>query len=85
VLAAELPEVALHPPEGTFLAWLDCGGLGVDDPAAFFLEHARVAVSDGPAFGAGNEDFVRLNLATSGSLLDRILDTMVAAVRRTRT
>ncbi len=37
----------------TYLAWLDCRELGLaDGPQAFFLERARVALSDGAAFGA---------------------------------
>jgi cystathionine beta-lyase len=80
-LAAEVPEVACGLPEATFLAWLDASGLGVDDPARFFLERARVALSDGPGFGAGSEQRVRLNFATSRAVLERIVGAMGAAVR----
>ena len=45
-----------------------------------FLKHARVALSDGPPFGAGYGSFVRLNFATSRALLEQILDAMTAAV-----
>ncbi len=79
LIAAELPEVAYRPPEATFLAWVDCGGLGVDDPATFFLQHAGVALSDGPPFGAGNEQHVRFNFATSRALLEQIVRAMGAA------
>jgi cystathionine beta-lyase len=81
VLASDLPELTWSPPEGTYLAWIDCAGLGVDDPATFFLDHARVAVNDGPPFGLGAEQHVRLNFATSRALLERILDAMSTAVR----
>ena len=40
-----------------------------------------VAVSDGPPFGPGCEQFVRLNVATSRALLERIVGAMGAAVR----
>jgi cysteine-S-conjugate beta-lyase len=79
LLAAELPEIAHHPPEATFLAWLDCSALGVDDPARCFLDHARVALSDGPPFGAGNEQQVRLNFATSRAILEQIVHALGAA------
>ncbi len=81
-MAAELPEVVYRPPEGTYLAWLDCTGLGLDDPARFFLGRSRVALSDGPPFGTGNEHRVRLNFATSRALLERIVQAMGAAVRQ---
>ena len=78
-LAEHLPGVAWHRPEATFLAWLDCAGLDRDDPARWFLDDARVALSDGPPFGAGNEQRVRLNFATSRALLGRIVEAMASA------
>jgi cystathionine beta-lyase len=80
-LAAELPGVQCHAPEATFLAWIDCRALGLDDPARFFLDHGRVAVSDGPPFGHGFEQFVRLNFGTSRELLEQVLRAMGDAVR----
>ena len=71
-------------PEATYLAWLDCSQLGVEDPARFFLEQARVAVSDGPAFGSGYEQHVRLNFATSSALLEQIVGAMGSAWRTRR-
>jgi cystathionine beta-lyase len=80
-LADRLPEgIRIDGPEATFLAWLDCSALALDDPAAFFLHEAKVALSDGGQFGAGHEQFVRLNFATSLDILDRILDAMTEAV-----
>ncbi len=80
-VAVELPGVRCRAPEATFLAWLDCSALGLDDPARFFLDRARVAVSDGPPFGPACGQHVRINFATSRTLLDRIVHTMGAAVR----
>lgn len=82
LLATQLPGVACRMPEATFLAWLDCAALGLDDPARFFLDVARVAVSDGPPFGPGCEQYVRCNFATSRSLLEQIVTAMGDAVRR---
>jgi len=81
LLADGLPDIAYRPPEATFLAWLDCSGLGQDDPARFFLDHARVALGDGSPFGTGYGSFVRLNFATSRTLLEQIVEAMAAAVR----
>jgi len=81
LLAAELPEVTHRLPEATYLAWLDCSNLGLEDPARFFLDHARVALSDGPPFGTGNDHFVRLNFATSRRLLDQMVHALAASVR----
>jgi cysteine-S-conjugate beta-lyase len=66
LLAEELPSVRWHPPGATYLAWLDCRGLGLaGDPAEQFLVRARVAVNSGPTFGTGGEGHVRLNFATA--------------------
>jgi cystathionine beta-lyase len=81
-LAADLPGVTCRAPEATFLAWLDCRALGLDDPARFFLEEAKVAVSDGPPFGPGCEQQVRLNYGTSRAVLDQVIDAMATAARR---
>lgn len=82
LLASELPPVGYRPPDATYLAWLDCADLGLDDPAGWFLEHARVALNDGPPFGAGSAQWVRLNFGTSRALLEQIVARLGAAVRR---
>jgi cystathionine beta-lyase len=82
LLADRVPAVAYRLPEATFLAWLDCAALGLDDPARFFLDRARVAVSDGPPFGPGCDQFVRCNFATSRSLLEQIVTAMGSAVEQ---
>ena len=81
LLAAGVPAIGYQPPEATFLSWLDCAALGFDDPARFFLDNARVAVSDGPPFGPRCEQYVRCNFATSRALLERIVGAMGDAVR----
>lgn len=83
-LAAEVPEIGYRMPDATYLAWLDCTGLGVPDPAGWFLDRARVALNDGASFGSGYEGFVRLNFATSRALLDEIVGALAAAVRASR-
>lgn len=81
LLADELPDVGFRMPDATYLAWLDCTALDLGDPAGFFLEHARVALNDGPPFGTGSDAFVRLNFGTSRALLERIVAAMGASVR----
>jgi len=63
-----------HPPEGTYLYWLDFRHTGLgDDPAAWLEGHARVKLSPGPLFGPGGAGFARLNFATTPGILDEIL------------
>ncbi|GAB3810167.1 hypothetical protein GCM10027605_47440 [Micromonospora zhanjiangensis] len=71
-----------RPPQGTYLAWLDCRPLDLaDDPAAVFLDRGRVALNSGPDFGTGGAGHVRLNLATSPDLLAEAVRRIAAAVR----
>jgi len=80
--AARAPAIGHHPPEATFLAWLDCRGVGMDGarPQDFFLERARVGLHPGADFGPGGETCVRLNFATSPDILAELLDRMADAV-----
>jgi cystathionine beta-lyase len=80
-VATTLPGVEIVAPRATYLAWLDCRALALPGgPQAFFLDRARVALSDGAAFGRGGEGHVRLNFATSRGVLVEILDRMARAV-----
>jgi cystathionine beta-lyase len=75
-----LPTVAWHPPEATFLAWLDCSALGPDDQARDqFLERGRVALEPGLRFGAAGSGYARLNFATSADILDQATARMAAS------
>ncbi|PWI09808.1 cystathionine beta-lyase [Streptomyces sp. NWU339] len=90
-----LPGVGYVPPQGTYLAWLDCTGLGLHDdgpadgpgvvsdlagPARMFLDEARVALSSGHVFGTGGAGCVRLNFATSPAILRQALARMGRAL-----
>jgi cystathionine beta-lyase len=82
LLAERLPEVRSTPPEGTYLAWLDCRGLGLPvAPADFFDREADVVLVDGARCGPAGAGFVRLNLATTRDLLTQMVVRMAAAVR----
>ncbi|NUQ55405.1 MAG: pyridoxal phosphate-dependent aminotransferase [Dehalococcoidia bacterium] len=82
-VATELPGISVSPPEGTYLAWLDCRAMPAaqGDPHRFFLERAKVGLSDGVSFGEQGHGFVRLNFACPRSLLEEGLDRMARAVR----
>ncbi|MGW0877095.1 MalY/PatB family protein [Streptomyces sp. NPDC002755] len=81
LLAEYLPGVRYRPPQGTYLAWLDCRDTGLgDDPAAAFLERGRVAVTPGAEFGTGGKGYVRLNFATSPEILTEAVRRMGATV-----
>jgi cystathionine beta-lyase len=81
LLAARLPAVRWHPPQATYLAWLDCTALGDGDaPHARFLERGRVALEPGPRFGRQGSGHVRLNLGTGAEVLEEAVTRMAAAL-----
>lgn len=79
-----LPDIGYTMPEGTYLAWLDCRPLGLNNPAEFFLTQAHVALNDGATFGPPGVGHVRFNFATSRPILTEIVERMAAAVERRR-
>lgn len=81
VVSRQMPEIKVGCPEGTYLAWLDCRAAPISDsPYRFFLDKARVGLSDGAGFGTGGEGFVRLNFGCPRSILIEGLDRMRAAL-----
>lgn len=83
ILANELPQVRMAKCEGTFLAWLDCRALGMDDHTLldFFTTQAKVALNPGTAFGVEGSGFVRLNFACPKSTLEEALKRIIVAIR----
>jgi cystathionine beta-lyase len=51
-------------PQGTYLLWLDCRKLNLDDDALnrFFIQEAKLGLSPGTMFGAGGAGFMRMNI-----------------------
>ena len=66
--------------EATYLAWIDCAPLGVENAHEFFLKNG-VALSPGSQFGAAR--FVRLNFGTRRALLQEALNRIRNASRQT--
>ncbi|HSH41241.1 MAG TPA: PatB family C-S lyase [Arenicellales bacterium] len=80
-LAQNLPQIGFLPPQATYLAWLDCSALGLGDELwRTVLERGRLALNDGREFGNGGKDCLRLNFATSTSLLDDALERLHRAL-----
>ncbi|ABB43761.1 Aminotransferase, class I and II [Sulfurimonas denitrificans DSM 1251] len=67
--------IKLTPIEGTYLAWLDCRGLGFGDRELrdFFIHKAGLGLSAGISFGREGSGFMRLNFAISS---DKMLEVI---------
>ncbi|MFC6590770.1 MalY/PatB family protein [Deinococcus lacus] len=84
-VAARLPGAQMHSPEATYLAWIN---LGPERKQAgeWLLREAKVALNAGPLFMPANQapewdSFVRLNFATSRSILTEALERVERALR----
>lgn len=78
LLAEHLPDARWTPMEATYLAWVDAGAYGPDNPSATALARGRVLVNPGKDFGAGYDRFVRVNLATSRERLTEVVRRLAA-------
>ena len=75
-----LPGVTVHTPQATYLAWLDCRGTPIAANPHEAFRAVGAELSDGATFGPGGDGHVRLNCATSSTMLGRIVETMARAL-----
>ena len=76
----ECEGLTIHPPEATYLAWIDARALGVPNPADFFEKEAGLFLSDGTFFGWPG--WVRFNFACPRSRMLEGLGKMKAAIEK---
>lgn len=81
-LAERIPQLHMIELEATYLTFVDCRELGMDDHAldAFFTKDAKLRVNPGKMFGPGGEGFMRINIACPRALLAQALEQLAAAV-----
>lgn len=77
-----IPKIKIEPPEATYLLWLDCRALNLNDTELkdFFIHECKVGMNPGSVFGVGGNGFMRMNIGTRrGSIkeaLERIRDKL---------
>ncbi len=81
-----MPSITMHKPEGTYLVWLDCRGLGLDNKGLkeFFYKDARLGLSSGVSFGKAGAGFMRINLATPRSTVEEAVSRLHATYESRR-
>ncbi|MCC8126798.1 MAG: pyridoxal phosphate-dependent aminotransferase [Clostridiales bacterium] len=82
-LERELPEVRMIDPEGTYLVWLDFGGLRLSDDELekLIVEKAKLWLDAGTMFGPVGAGFERVNIACPRQTLEQALGQLKAAIR----
>ena len=75
--------IRLTPIEATYLAWLDCRGMGLRDKElrAFFVKEARLGVSAGLSFGKAGSGFARLNFALDSAKMSEVIARLEIALK----
>lgn len=73
----QIPGMSVIPPEGSYLAWVDCSGLTPEDPWAFFLA-AGLGFSRGTDFG--EPKFVRINFGCTKATLEEAIVRLNRAI-----
>ena len=80
--AKRVPQIKVIKPQGTYLLWLDCRKLGLDNQAlsTFMRAKARVGFDDGFLFGESGSGFERMNIACPRVILLEALSRIENAV-----
>ena len=83
-IAANMQNVKLVEPEGTYLLWLDCRALGLSDGELKELVEgkAKLWLDDGVVFGEGGSGFERINIACPRSTLKEALERLGKALKK---
>ncbi len=70
--------------EATYLLWVDCHKLQLDDKSLqkFMIEKAKVGLNPGSAYGKDGEQFMRINIACPKETLKEGIDRIVGAVNQ---
>ena len=82
--AQNIPQIRPIRPQASFLVWLDCRGLGLshDELTDLFVNKAGLALNDGDMFSPGGNGFMRLNVGTSRSTLEKAMNQLFDILTR---
>ena len=81
-LREHIPAVKMIRPQASYLIFLDCRELGLNQENLnrLFVERAHLALNDGTTFGKEGEGFMRLNVACPRATLEQALKQLERAV-----
>ena len=81
--AQHIPAIKAHIPDATYLMWLDCRGLGMEQEALvkFMIEKAGLGLSNGKGFAPSLAGYMRLNAACPRATLEKAMGQLEAAVK----
>ena len=79
--AVHLPKIRVLPLQSTYLIWLDCQALLLNDKQlrTFFVQQAGVAMNPGVMFGDAGSGFMRMNIAAPRSVIEQACQQIITA------
>ena len=83
-LEKNIPHIKLIEPEGTYLIWLDCRGLGLSEEKLeeLIVHKAKLWLDAGAIFGKAGEGFERINIACPRAVLEEAMKRLRGAIDR---
>lgn len=81
--AATCPQIQVIPAQGTYLLWLDCRQLGLDDAQLkrFFVEDVGIGLNEGNTFGDAGQGFMRMNIACPRAVIEQAWQGIASAIQ----
>lgn len=81
-LNENIPAIYAFKPQASFLIWLDCRKLGLDqrELVDLFINKAGLALNDGETFGKEGIGFMRLNIGCPRAILKEALEKLKKAL-----
>ena len=80
----KLPQFSVLPLEGTYLVWIDCSRLNMtsEELTSFILKEEKLRVNEGVMYGKAGDDFIRLNIACSRTMVKEGLNRLQNAFNK---
>lgn len=77
-------EITAIQPEGTYLIWLDCTNMKLEQAELkkFMQEKAKVGLNDGVSFGEEGHGFMRINIASPTNYVQEGINKIIAALNQ---
>lgn len=85
-LKTDMPLIKACIPQASYLIWLDCRELELDDEAlkTFFIKEAKLGLNPGPSFGIEGTGFMRMNIGCPKATVELAMNRLKAAYQARR-
>ena len=83
-LQEHTPKIKAIRPQASYLIWLDCRELGLSQKELnhFFVDQAHLALNDGEMFGKEGIGFMRLNVGSPRSIIEKAMQQLAEAYQK---